>query len=146
MSVLFCLLNKLCLLFSIIGKLHRAIVDFGVALGQHVNALSGGTEAFAKVSTEMLFQFFFAHATNSCSRQHALELCCGHWFADGYSLAFTGGKEGVVVVADDVVRDAICRFKCATLFRAGDLDGGVDPFFQVEEGMIAFCLWNSNVK
>ncbi len=58
MNVLFHPLNKFCVLFSIIGKLHCAIVDFGVALGQHVDALSGETEAFAKVSTEMLFQFF----------------------------------------------------------------------------------------
>ena len=50
-NVLFCPLNKLCLLFSIIGKLHHAVMDFGVALGQHVDALSGRTEAFAKVST-----------------------------------------------------------------------------------------------
>jgi hypothetical protein len=61
-NVLFYPLNKLFLLFSIIGKLHHAVMDFGVALGQHVNASSGGTEAFAKVSTEKLFQFFFAHA------------------------------------------------------------------------------------
>jgi hypothetical protein len=48
--------------------------------------------------------------------KHALELCCSHWFADGYLLAFAGGKEGVVVVADDVVCHAICRFKRATVF------------------------------
>ncbi len=30
-------------------------MDFAVALSQHVDALSGGAEAFAKVSTEMLF-------------------------------------------------------------------------------------------
>jgi DNA gyrase inhibitor GyrI len=40
-------------------------IDFAVALSQHVDASSGGTEAFAKVSTEMLFQFPFACATNS---------------------------------------------------------------------------------
>lgn len=34
-------------------KLHTSVVDFGVALGQHVNAPSCGTEAFAKVSTKM---------------------------------------------------------------------------------------------
>jgi hypothetical protein len=57
-NVLFHPLSKLCLLFSIIGKLHHAVMDFGVALSQHVGTLSGGTEAFAKASTEMLFQFF----------------------------------------------------------------------------------------
>ena len=30
-------------------------IDFTVALSQHVDASSGGTEAFAKVSTEMFF-------------------------------------------------------------------------------------------
>ncbi len=68
MNVLFHPLNKGGHLISIIGKLHCAINDFGVALGQHVDALSGGTEAFAKVSTEMLFQSFFARATNSSGR------------------------------------------------------------------------------
>ncbi len=42
-------------LFSIVGKFDTVIVDFAVALSQHVDASSGGTEAFAKVSTEMLF-------------------------------------------------------------------------------------------
>jgi hypothetical protein len=39
-------------------------MDVAVILGQHVNALAGGTKAFAKVSTELLFQFPFACATN----------------------------------------------------------------------------------
>ena len=54
MYVLFCSLNELCLLFSIVGELHTSVVDFGVALGQHVNTPSYGTEAFAEVSTKML--------------------------------------------------------------------------------------------
>jgi hypothetical protein len=43
-------------------------LDFAVALSQHVDASSGEIEAFAKVSTEMFFQFPFACATNtSCT-------------------------------------------------------------------------------
>jgi hypothetical protein len=38
-----------------------------VAFGQHVNTLSGGTKTFAKVSTEVLFLFLFACATNVSS-------------------------------------------------------------------------------
>jgi hypothetical protein len=38
-----------------------------MAVGQHVNAASGGAEAFPKVSTEMLFQLLFAGATQSSS-------------------------------------------------------------------------------
>ncbi len=43
-------------------------MDFGVALSKHVNALSCGTEAFAKLSTEMPFKFFFTCATNFSGR------------------------------------------------------------------------------
>ncbi len=43
-------------------------MDIVVALGKHVDTLSCRTEAFAKVSTEMLLQFFFARATNSSGR------------------------------------------------------------------------------
>jgi hypothetical protein len=39
--------------------------DFAVALSQHVDASSDEIEAFAKVSTEMFFQFPFACATNT---------------------------------------------------------------------------------
>jgi hypothetical protein len=38
-------------------------MDVPVALGQHVNASSGGIKAFAKVSTKVLFQFPFACST-----------------------------------------------------------------------------------
>jgi hypothetical protein len=67
-DIFLCPLNVFCLLFSIIGKLRLAVMDFGVALGKHVDISSCGTEAFAKVSNEMLFQFFFALSTNSSGR------------------------------------------------------------------------------
>jgi hypothetical protein len=36
-----------------------------------------------------------------------LELCCTHRFAHRYSLCFAGGKEGVMVISDDVVGDSV---------------------------------------
>ena len=51
-----------------------------------------------------------------------------------------------MIVADDVVGNSVRGFKCPAMFGAEDLDGGVDPFFQVIEGMIAFCLRHSNVR
>ena len=85
-------------------------MDFAVTLSQHVDASPGGTEAFAKVSTEKLYQFPFACATNTSGTYYGLEFCCTHWFTDRYSLNFTGSKEG------DVVCYAFGRFKRATVF------------------------------
>ncbi len=51
-----------------------------------------------------------------------------------------------MIVADDVVGNSARGFKCSPVFGAGDLDGGVDPFFQVTEGTIAFGSRHSNVR
>ncbi len=50
-----------------------------------------------------------------------------------------------MIVVDNVAGNSVHGFKCLTVFGAGDLDGGVDPFFQVLEGTIAFCLRHLNV-
>jgi hypothetical protein len=50
-----------------------------------------------------------------------------------------------VIVADDVVGNSVRGFKCPAVFGAGNLDGSLDPFFQVLEGTIAFCLRHSNI-
>ncbi len=50
-----------------------------------------------------------------------------------------------MVIADDVVGDTVGGLKCATVYGAGDLDGGVKPFFRVVEGSIAFGSRNSNI-
>ena len=51
-----------------------------------------------------------------------------------------------MIVADDVVGNLVRGFECSAMFGAGDLDGGVDPFFRVTEGTIAFGLRHSNVQ
>ena len=51
-----------------------------------------------------------------------------------------------MIVADDVVGNLVRGFKFSAVFGAGNLDGDVDPFFQVLEGTIAFCLRHSNVR
>ena len=51
-----------------------------------------------------------------------------------------------MIVADDVVCNLVRGFKCPAVFGAGDLDGGVDPFFRVLEGTIAFGSRHSNVR
>ena len=92
-----------------------------------------------------------AHCNVWCNeRNHGqilgLELCCTHQFAHRYLLCFAGGKEWVVIVVDDVVGNVVCWFKCSAVFGVGNLDGGVNPFFCVLEGTIAFCLRHSNVQ
>ncbi len=51
-----------------------------------------------------------------------------------------------MIVADDVVGNLVCGFECPAVFGAGDLDGGVEQFFQVIEETITFCLRHSNVR
>jgi hypothetical protein len=51
-----------------------------------------------------------------------------------------------MIVADDVVGNSVHGFKCSTVFGAGDLEGGVNPFFRVTEGTIAFGSRHSNVR
>ncbi len=51
-----------------------------------------------------------------------------------------------MIVADDVVGNSVHGFKCPAMLGAGNVDGGVNPFFRVLEGTIAFCLRHSNVR
>jgi hypothetical protein len=58
--------------------------------------------------TEVLLQFSFPGSAYLTGVQHGLEFSCSHWSDDWYSLSFACGKEGVFVMFDEVVHDAIC--------------------------------------
>jgi hypothetical protein len=64
----------------------------------------------------VLLQFSLPGSAYLPSVQHGLEFSCSHWFDDWYSLSFACGKEGVFVVFDEVVRNAIGGFERASLF------------------------------
>jgi hypothetical protein len=99
MYILFSPLNELSFVFIIVRKFQTPIMNFTVALSKHVDASSCWTKTFAKVRTQMFFDFLFPCASNLCGTQHCLELSCTHLFADGNSLIFTGSENRISVKA-----------------------------------------------
>ncbi len=131
--------------FFIVGKLTASIMNSALALWQHVHASPCRTEALAKVSAEMFFQFSFSCSANLSSMQHCRECSCTHWFTDWNSLGFTCSNDGVFVEAEEVVCNAIGGFKGAIMFWTSNLDCGVEPFFWIGEGMITWCCGNLDI-